>query len=196
MQSPRTCAAGAGPGRPGPGRRGFVRRGQDQVEDQGRRGATENDQGQGDLESEHACLQRDLVSADGRSLPPGGASRPPTSNRDAPERRLHCVMRKLPRVFARLGGIGETGLGRFRRPAVRRAQSGPAAGAPDVARAGERTSPRPATPALARTPLAAAGRRCRRAALSRCGGHGEAMAFPVVSQKLPDQMLPVPVGAK
>ena len=73
-----------GAGRPGRGRRGFVCRGQDQVQDQGRRGATQNDQGQGDLGSEHACLQRDLVSADGRSLPPGGASGPPTSNRDTP----------------------------------------------------------------------------------------------------------------
>ena len=39
-----------------------------------------------------------------------------------------------------------------------------------------------------------AGRRRRRAALLRCDGHGEEMAFPVVSQKLPDQALPCPGG--
>ena len=41
-----------------------------------------------------------------------------------------------------------------------------------------------------------AGRRRRRAALSGWDGHGEGMAFPVVSQMLPDQVLPGPWEAK
>jgi hypothetical protein len=98
------------------------------------------------------------------------------------ERRLHCVVETLPRVVARLGGIGEIGLTGSGGRRVRRPQTGRRAGAPDVARR--------------RADLA--GPQCRHAAPSRCDGHeaGAAMAWSVVSQKLFDQTLPEPVGSK